>query len=146
MGEQPSPSNELSLWDKSFERIKTSNADPKIVATIEQFANQLAHDQLDPAQSIAKDIKRLMEQTILDSETDREIRTWKIKIGGIEYSVRHVVEKTVGLLNRFASIGDVISSYDPGHAALPWAAVRFVLTVSAYCSFHEHGLDLANLS
>lgn len=27
-------------------------------------------------------------------------------------------------------IGDTIVQYDPGHAALPWAAVRFVLQVS----------------
>ncbi|KAJ4401662.1 hypothetical protein N0V85_005470 [Neurospora sp. IMI 360204] len=37
------------------------------------------------------------------------------------------VEKTISTLNKFIAVGDVAVSFDPVHAALPWAAVRFVL-------------------
>ncbi|KAI5789325.1 hypothetical protein FPQ18DRAFT_261600, partial [Pyronema domesticum] len=32
-------------------------------------------------------------------------------------------------IEKVIPIGDVISSYDPAHAALPWAAFRFTLQV-----------------
>ena len=33
-------------------------------------------------------------------------------------------------VRKFVEVGDVVAQYDPGHAALPWALVRFVLQVS----------------
>ncbi|OTA05306.1 NACHT domain WD40 repeat-containing protein [Trichoderma parareesei] len=41
------------------------------------------------------------------------------------------VEKTIDALNQFVSVGDVAVSYDPVHAALPWAVVRAVLVTVA---------------
>lgn len=32
-------------------------------------------------------------------------------------------------IQKFIEVGDIAIQYDPGHAALPWAAVRFVLMV-----------------
>jgi hypothetical protein len=77
---------------------------------------------------LAKDIKEEMEQEIKgqqqhDSET------------------HHFVEKTVSVLNKFVSVGDVAVSFDPVHAALPWAAVRFVLVVSGLQSLQQLCLD-----
>lgn len=70
-----------------------------------------------------------MEQVINNQQHDRE-RAWNIKICQDEYSIRGFVEKTVSILNKFVAVGDVAVSFDPVHAALPWAAVRFVLVVS----------------
>lgn len=33
-------------------------------------------------------------------------------------------------MEKFKGVGDVAVQYDPGHAALPWAAIRFLLQVS----------------
>lgn len=41
------------------------------------------------------------------------------------------IGKLLSVLNSFASVGDVAVSFDPAHAALPWAAVRSVLVVSS---------------
>lgn len=41
--------------------------------------------------------------------------------------VRDVVDKVVGWLDKFKAIGDIVVSSDPIHAALPWAAFRFLL-------------------
>ena len=44
--------------------------------------------------------------------------------------IRDVFEKIVKYIDRFKQIGDIAIQYDPVHAALPWAGVRFVLQVS----------------
>jgi hypothetical protein len=40
------------------------------------------------------------------------------------------IGKLLSVLNKFLSAGDVAVSFDPTHAALPWAAVRCVILVS----------------
>lgn len=40
------------------------------------------------------------------------------------------IDKFLSVLNKFLSVGDVVVSFDPVHAALPWAAVRSVIVVS----------------
>jgi hypothetical protein len=41
-----------------------------------------------------------------------------------------IIENGVSVLGRFASVFDVVASFDPVHAALPWAAARAVIGVS----------------
>ena len=50
-----------------------------------------------------------------------------------------VCEKIVIWVNKFKEIGDVAMQYDPGHAALPWAAIRFLLQV---CYWGRKSLSL----
>ncbi|CAG8020378.1 unnamed protein product [Penicillium olsonii] len=40
------------------------------------------------------------------------------------------IGKLLSVLNKFLSAGDVAVSFDPTHAALPWAAVRFVIVMA----------------
>ena len=40
-----------------------------------------------------------------------------------------VYEKMVKWVTKFKEVGDIAVQYDPGHAALPWAAIRFFLQV-----------------
>ena len=40
-----------------------------------------------------------------------------------------VFGKIVKWVNTFKEVGDAAAQYDPGHAALPWAAIRFLLQV-----------------
>ena len=44
--------------------------------------------------------------------------------------LRDLFAKLVVWINAFKEIGDVAMQYDPGHAALPWAGVRFVLQIA----------------
>jgi hypothetical protein len=48
---------------------------------------------------------------------------------GEKIMVREIFNRMSGWINRFKEVGDVAIQYDPGHAALPWAAVRFFLQV-----------------
>ncbi len=49
--------------------------------------------------------------------------------GGETVILRDLFSKIVTWLNRFKEIGDIMVQYDPVHAALPWAGVRFLLMV-----------------
>ncbi len=46
--------------------------------------------------------------------------------------LRDVFGKIVSWINLFKQIGDSAVQYDPQHAALPWAGIRFVLQVRIY--------------
>lgn len=43
--------------------------------------------------------------------------------------LRDVLDKIVRWIDIFKQVGDVAVQYDPAHAALPWAGIRFILQV-----------------
>lgn len=45
--------------------------------------------------------------------------------------LRDLLEKVMVWVNKFKEVVDVAIQYDPVHAALPWAAVRFLLQVKS---------------
>ncbi|KAI9172832.1 Atypical/ALPHA protein kinase [Paramyrothecium foliicola] len=121
------------LWARALACLEGSKEDPSVVAIIQGFAEKLATDDSPfgsvhtSVKGLARNVREKMEQEINKITMDKEQRSWNIKIGHHEYSVRGFVEKTVNILNKFVAIGDVAVSFDPVHAALPWATVRFVL-------------------
>ncbi|GAW24923.1 hypothetical protein ANO14919_145190 [Xylariales sp. No.14919] len=54
----------------------------------------------------------------------------KLHLNDYEISLGDLASNAVIWLNKFKEIGDIIVQYDPAHAALPWAAVRFLLQAS----------------
>jgi hypothetical protein len=46
--------------------------------------------------------------------------------------MRDAAHKVIVWLNLFKQVSDIAAQYDPGHAALPWAGVRFLLEVSKH--------------
>ena len=56
-------------------------------------------------------------------------KQWKFRFQGQEIILRDLAEKIIFGLNKFKEIGDVAVNFDPVHAALPWAGVRFLLQV-----------------
>lgn len=132
------PSTKSDLWDKALAHLSESEYDRDIVAIVKTFAenpiggNATANGRPSSTEDLAKDISERMAQTIQDGQHGREQREWKVTIGDKEYSARGLVDKTVIIVNKFIGVGDVAVSFDPVHAALPWAAVRFVLVVSHF--------------
>jgi hypothetical protein len=57
-------------------------------------------------------------------------KMWKyIRKSGETVILRDVFDKIIRWINMFKQVGDQAIQYDPVHAALPWAAIRFVLQV-----------------
>lgn len=54
-----------------------------------------------------------------------EQRRWAVK----QVVLRDVFTKIAKWIQKFIEVGDTIVQFDPGHAALPWAALRFLLKV-----------------
>ena len=57
---------------------------------------------------------------------------WKYtRKSGEAVILRDVFDKIVKWIDIFKQVGDAAVQYDPVHAALPWAGVRFVLQVGS---------------
>lgn len=72
----------------------------------------------------------ILEDILHATEVKKEqciAQRWKVKIRGKTIIVRDLLEKVAVWVNKFIQCGDNAVQYDPGHAALPWAAVRFIL-------------------
>ena len=61
---------------------------------------------------------------------DCEDRRWKFEVNGRQIILRDVADKILVWVDKFKQIGDIAVNFDPVHAALPWAGVRFLLEVS----------------
>jgi hypothetical protein len=57
-------------------------------------------------------------------------KRWKVSIRGRTFILSDILEKVTVWVNKFVAVGDNAVQYDPGHAALPWAAIRFILKAS----------------
>ena len=74
------------------------------------------------------DMKQLY--SIVEQKRDEcERNKFKINLNGRIIVLRDVVAKIMVWIDKFKEIGDVAANFDPSHAALPWAGVRFLLLV-----------------
>lgn len=100
----------------------------------------LAKDRLDEADrklldhsggsglDIVKDIQAKNEEAINESIKKR----WRVVVPGRTGKtiiIRDLLEKITKWLNMFVKVGDAAMQYDPAHAALPWAGLRYLLQV-----------------
>ena len=71
---------------------------------------------------------------------------WRIRRarrgGETETVVIHDLFRKIAVwIDRFKGTGDIVVQYDPVHAALPWAGVRFLLEVVTYQSANTSSSD-----
>ncbi|KAG9564180.1 hypothetical protein KCU71_g6183, partial [Aureobasidium melanogenum] len=113
---------------------------------------KLAYDSLEP--NIKGTIDSSMTQTtdvvaaaLKAAKKKHELclkKRWKVKnLHGEAIVVRDVVEKVVKWITKFKEIGDIAVQYDPVHASLPWAGVRFLLQLASndaqiFCAMAEN--------
>ena len=74
-------------------------------------------------------------KTAVDAKEANISNRLKLKWGDTEINVQDTADKLVGWITKFKEVGDIAVQYDPVHAALPWAGVRFILLVR-----HKHPL------
>lgn len=86
----------------------------------------------------------LLEGVIQAANQKRELceqKRWKFtNRKGEVVVIRDVMAKVVYWVKMFVQVGDQIASFDQAHAALPWAAVRFLLQVRCkkICAIRMH--------
>ena len=87
--------------------------------------NASGSDRKQILQNISDEVQRQRDRCL----TKRR----KIKgSNGRDLVVRDLCAKTLKWISRFSQVGDVGANFDPGHASLPWAGLRFLLQVSWY--------------
>jgi len=106
-GEQQQTSD---LWSKAFKQLPG------------EYTEGLDNlDKMDVLQKLFAIAKQVEEQNAA--------KKFKLKWGDKEIDVREKAVGFVGCLNKFKEIGDIVVQYDPVHAALPWAGVRYIFMV-----------------
>lgn len=121
--EEPGPAkpyvSNYDLWVQAVGLLKESERGEDILAIVEKLTAQLGGDYPNrpDAKSLAVEIREKIDKEIEGQQNDGK--------------TRRIVENAVSVLGKFVAVGDVVVSFDPVHAALPWAAVRSVLVVSA---------------
>jgi hypothetical protein len=81
-------------------------------------------------------LKALADLHTLTEKSKQECikKRWKYtRKSGEAVILRDVLDKIIRSIDIFKQVGDAAVQYDPVHAALPWAGIRFVLEV------REHG-------
>lgn len=70
-------------------------------------------------------------KAVTDKKDDCVRKQWKLYTNkkGEKVLVRDVFTKVSDWIEDFKQVGDAAVQYDPGHAAIPWAAVRMLLQV-----------------
>lgn len=106
-----------SLWARAISGIDTKN---------KTIFNSNHSDR----SQILQDVLATLEQ-----QRDRSQRgRWKARgINGEEIVVRDVCAKIALYVKKFVEVVDVAVGFDPLHAALPWAGIRFLLQARNKC-------------
>lgn len=107
----------------------------------------LIRDML-PTQDLGQDLSQNIKELVTLARTKQracEESSYEFSFQGKKIILRDVAQKVIYWLNRFKDVGDVAVNFDPIHAALPWAGVRFLLQVisthqSIFDSFSEQKL------
>jgi hypothetical protein len=69
--------------------------------------------------------------SVIKEQADCRAKQWQCrKPNGHKVYVRDILEKVAFWVDKVKETGDIIVQFDPVHACLPWAGVRFLLAVS----------------
>ncbi|KAE8354008.1 ankyrin repeat-containing domain protein [Aspergillus coremiiformis] len=77
--------------------------------------------------SIPQILTEILAEIKVQHDLCQRDRSKTLGADGRQLVIRDVCVKIADCVNKFVEVVDVIVSYDPGHAALPWAGVRLVL-------------------
>ena len=108
-----------SEWDKAWKQLQ---ADEKWVPPSDFHP--------DTSNSLST-VKELREEVTRKSRQSVENQSGIHLTNGKTVTFRHIYDKIVGYAQNFEVLGDLFVQADPGYAALPWACIRFGISVFA---------------
>ncbi|KAF7889956.1 uncharacterized protein EAF02_002371 [Botrytis sinoallii] len=116
------------LWNEALKQVQFTNISALVAAGLER--RQILVEILDLVQK---------------QELKAQERKWKWKKkNGQVIIIRDIFVKLAIWIEKFKSIGDIVVQYDPIHASLPWAAVRFLLQ-AAISDINSNGAILEGM-
>lgn len=111
------PTSGKDLWASALNTLTESDR--------QQLGSHDGQDELSILTDLQELTKRAKEQCI-----KKRWRFQKPGRNGETVVLRDIFTKMVVWIDAFKQIGDTVVQYDPGHAALPWAGVRFILQIA----------------
>jgi hypothetical protein len=103
------------LWEETYQRLKRSDSQ---VLQVLDFDNASVKDLNDALDAATK------------AQQGAQGKGWKVHFRGKEYELYDVFSNIVGFIKAFQKVVDSVVSLDlSGKAALPWAAIKFLLDV-----------------
>ncbi|KAJ0339227.1 hypothetical protein KNSL1_012105 [Colletotrichum chrysophilum] len=107
------------LWAKAYERLP---------GDVRKWLSSLDAAGAQPGQTDAQFIDGLIRQAQeKELELEKNRHKFSLKAGKHRLELRPLFNSMIKWLDKVKGIGDIVSSFDPVHAALPWAAFRLVL-------------------
>lgn len=107
------PRQDDHLWNKA---VKLLNEDER---------QQLDFSRADKLSALGDILKVVKHNHAVSVQ-----KQWQLKIGRKQPILLHdAFSRIANAIDKFKQVGDTLVQYDPTHAALPWAGVRFVLVV-----------------
>lgn len=115
-----------SLWNEALSRLESSSSvdDRNRARAVRDYVAD---------RGVAWSSGDIIEELRIAAEAKQDVsqkKAWEIMLGSRTVALREVAARIVECLNKFKEIGDLAVQYDPGHAALPWAAFRLILQVA----------------
>ncbi|KAL2069304.1 hypothetical protein VTL71DRAFT_15642 [Oculimacula yallundae] len=104
------------LWGKALKNLKP--ADQLVIRETSTSSDRL---------QVMQDVLSLAQDS--EQKSLKMRWTWKTSNGEVVI-VRDLFAKMVTWIEKLKGVGDTLVQYDPGHAALPWAAARLILQAS----------------
>lgn len=101
------------LWGLAFEKLSEED---KVTMSQIQSDSKL-------------EILERLRTAAVEKQTECENKRWKFDLYGRQIILRDVAQKIIVWINKFKEIGDIAVNFDPVHASLPWAGIRFFLEV-----------------
>ena len=100
----------------------------------DQAVKHLSEDDRQQVDFSPDDKREALPEILAVVETEKTLmkgREWKLgkRSNGEPIVLRDVLGKIANWIDKLKEVGDNAANFDPVHAALPWAAVRFVLQV-----------------
>ncbi len=96
--------------------------------------DQLSEEDKRQVDILNSDRRGLIQDVIRVVEEKHHLcveKQWKFRTGSESVPMRDPFGRIVAWINKFRDVGTIMMQYDPTHAAIPWAAIRFVLEVSS---------------
>ncbi|KAI0126034.1 hypothetical protein BJ170DRAFT_458596 [Xylariales sp. AK1849] len=125
----PSRTTYGGLWAKSLGQLLAGTSEERAVGNrLSNFVSETASTS-GVASITGDDLISELQAEAKQRQDEADAKAWKVRVGSRIWVLRDVAGKIVVWLNRFKEVGDVAVSFDPTHAALPWAAFRFVLQI-----------------
>ena len=118
--QETQPVKTLSLWEEAWKKL------PEDVRKHFQFILDETDNNGSGAAkqllAVTTEIRGICEKEKLVDTIDDGKRSKRI-------IVRDLADKLISWVSKFVAVGDTLIQYDPGHAAIPWAIIRFLLQV-----------------